>query len=101
MLSGHPRLGDDDGERATVGRAAALERPGARDPQRERSFLSRVVPPPAGSLRGARPPAAIARRVRAMPLEQKVAQLMLVGFDGHATRPRRSSGACRGAPTAG
>ena len=54
----------------------------SKDPARERSFLARVVPPPAGSLRGARPPAAIARLVRSMSPEQKVAQLMLVGFSG-------------------
>jgi beta-N-acetylhexosaminidase len=60
----------------------------ARDPKRARSFLSHVIPPPAGSLRGARPPAQVARLVRSMPLERKVAQLMLVGFDGQdATAP--------------
>lgn len=60
----------------------------SRDPKSERSFLTRVVPPPAGSLRGARPPAAIARRVRSMSPEQKAAQLMLVGFGGtDATAP--------------
>jgi beta-N-acetylhexosaminidase len=58
------------------------------DPERGRSFLARVIPPPAGSLRGARPPGPLVRLVRSMPLERKVAQLMLVGFDGQdATAP--------------
>ena len=74
-------LGDDtSGER--VGAAKPSAAGPSRDPRREKSFLTRVVPPPAGSLRGARPPAEIARRVREMPVEQKVAQLMLVGFGG-------------------
>lgn len=82
-------LGSGDeggGKRATVP-APKVAGP-SKDPKRERSFLTRVVPPPAGSLRGARPPAAIARLVRSMPVEQKVAQLMLVGFGGRdATAP--------------
>jgi beta-N-acetylhexosaminidase len=58
------------------------------DTERGRSFLARVIPPPAGSLRGARPGGRIARLVRSMPLERKVAQLMLVGLDGQdATAP--------------
>ena len=76
----------DDGDRdaAPVPRSSGP----TRDPKTERSFLTRIVPPPAGSLRGARPPAAIARRVRSMPPEQKAAQLMLVGFSGtDATAP--------------
>ena len=91
-------LGDDtSGERVSAQPPSA--RGPARDPRSEKSFLSRVVPPPAGSLRGARPPAEIARRVRAMPVEQKVAQLMLVGFEGTTAEaaifrrlPRRTYG---------
>jgi beta-N-acetylhexosaminidase len=80
-------LGDDtSGERLSA--QPPSSRGPARDPRSQKSFLSRVVPPPAGSLRGARPPAEIARRVREMPVEQKVAQLMIVGFDGRdATAP--------------
>jgi beta-N-acetylhexosaminidase len=78
--------GDDDGTRAT---APAPKSSGpSRDPRTQKSFLTKVVPPPAGSLRGARPPAAIARRVRSMSPEEKAAQLMLVGFGGvDATAP--------------
>ena len=79
--------GDDEGDDRAAAPAPRQSGP-SRDPARERSFLTRVVPPPAGSLRGARPPAAIARLVRSMPMEQKVAQLMLVGFGGRdATAP--------------
>jgi beta-N-acetylhexosaminidase len=81
-------LASDDG----AGEQSTAEAPRssgpARDPKAQKSFLSRVVPPPAGSLQGARPPGAIARLVRSMSVEQKVAQLMLVGFDGtDATAP--------------
>jgi beta-N-acetylhexosaminidase len=86
VLSAILQSGDDEGERAAA--PAPRSTGPSRDPRRERSFLTRVVPPPAGSLRGARPPAAIARRVRSMSPEQKAAQLMLVGFDGvDATAP--------------
>lgn len=77
----------DGGDNRATAPAPRVAGP-SKDPARERSFLARVVPPPAGSLRGARPPATVARLVRSMPLEQKVAQLMLVGFDGvDATAP--------------
>jgi beta-N-acetylhexosaminidase len=81
--------GDDRGGSGGGGAPAAGPGGTAADPATgERSFLARVVPPPAGSLRGGRLPSGIARMVRSMPLEQKVAQLMLVGFDGHdATAP--------------
>jgi beta-N-acetylhexosaminidase len=82
-------LADDDG--GGDGSTAAAPRasgPPARDTEGKKSFLAKVVPPPAGSLRGARPPAAVARIVRSMSVEQKVAQVMLVGFGGtDATAP--------------
>lgn len=78
-------LGDDTSGERLSGAPPKASGP-SRDPKREKSFLTRVIPPPAGSLRGARPPARIARIVRAMPLEQKVAQLMLVGFRGTDTQ---------------
>lgn len=97
LLSALLGAGDDDGDRA--GAPAPKSTGPSADPKTQRSFLTRVVPPPAGSLRGARPPAAIARRVRAMSPEQKAAQLMLVGFGGTDTTapifkqlPRRTYG---------
>jgi beta-N-acetylhexosaminidase len=81
-------IGADDGSGTSSSAPAPAVTGPSKDPKRERSFLAKVVPPPAGSLRGARPPARIARLVRSMPVEQKVAQLMLVGFDGvDATAP--------------
>ena len=78
--------GDGGGEEASAPAPKPAGKPA--DPARGRSFLARVIPPPAGSLRGARPPGRLARLVRSMPLERKVAQLMLVGFDGQdATAP--------------
>jgi beta-N-acetylhexosaminidase len=48
----------------------------------DRSFLSLVIPPPAGTLPGTNIPAQLARRARSLPLAQKVAQMMLVGAQG-------------------
>src|SRR3954452_20283649 len=48
----------------------------------QRSFLSLVIPPPAGGLPGTDVPNRIARRARSLPLAQKVAQMMVVGFSG-------------------
>ena len=80
-------LSNDQAGDQTTAAAPRADGP-SEDPKTKRSFLARVVPPPAGSLRGARAPTAIARLVRSMPLEQKVAQLMLVGFGGtDATAP--------------
>ena len=56
---------------AAAGRAAA-----------PRSFLGRLVPPPHGVLPAARVPGQIRRLVARLPVERKVAQLMLVGFSG-------------------
>jgi beta-N-acetylhexosaminidase len=59
-----------------------------RAPAPARSFLSQLIPPPGGSLPGARAPGQIRRLVAGLPVERKVAQLLLVGFDGtDATAP--------------
>ena len=47
-----------------------------------RSFLEKLIPPPGGILPAARVPGQIRRLVAALPVERKVAQLLLVGFDG-------------------
>jgi beta-N-acetylhexosaminidase len=56
--------------------------PAARAPAPARSFLARLIPPPDGALPGARAPGQIRRLVAGLPVERKVAQLLLVGFDG-------------------
>ncbi|TML82496.1 MAG: hypothetical protein E6G07_03400 [Actinobacteria bacterium] len=47
-----------------------------------RSFLEKLIPPPGGILPAARVPGQIRRLVAALPVDRKVAQLLLVGFDG-------------------
>jgi beta-N-acetylhexosaminidase len=76
-------LRDDNARPATTSagtRAQGAARPGAG----ARSFLADVIPPPAGSLSGSKPASGISRLVRTMPLERKVAQLMIVGFGGNS-----------------
>ena len=60
--------------------AAGVETRGERDT----SFLARIVPPPAdpGTTSGPRVPRTVNDLVRRLPLERKVAQLFLLGFDG-------------------
>ena len=53
-----------------------------------RSFLEQVIPARGSGLPGAAVPARIAALVKAMPVEDKVAQVMLLGFEGKgATAP--------------
>jgi beta-N-acetylhexosaminidase len=47
-----------------------------------RSFLEQLIPPQGGVLPGARIPGQIRRLVARLPVERKVAQLLLVGFQG-------------------
>ncbi len=62
---------------------AAPEGPVAATPVQRRSFLSRLVPPPAEAAeRSPGVPARVEDAVRRLPLERKVAQLFLVGFEG-------------------
>jgi beta-N-acetylhexosaminidase len=56
-----------------------------RTPAAPHSFLAQLIPPPGGGLPGARGPGQIRRLVEGLPVEQKVAQLMLVGFNGTDT----------------
>src|SRR4051794_41980408 len=56
--------------------------PAAPKPSRQRSFLALVIPSPARHLPGTDVPNRIARRARLLPLDQKVAQMMVVGFSG-------------------
>jgi beta-N-acetylhexosaminidase len=66
---------DDDQKHAGSGRGASAQRV---------SFLARIVPPPAERQRAAGPrvPRSIADLARRLPLDRKVAQLFLWGFQG-------------------
>jgi beta-N-acetylhexosaminidase len=64
--------------RRPAGTPAARPRP-APPP---RSTLARLIPAKGAALPGARAPGQIRRLVAALPVERKVAQLLLVGFDG-------------------
>ncbi|MBV9213369.1 MAG: hypothetical protein JOZ25_06950 [Actinobacteria bacterium] len=55
-------------------------------PVASRSFLEQLIPPPGGSLPGVRFDAQIRKLVAKLPLERKIAQLLLVGFDGRTAR---------------
>jgi beta-N-acetylhexosaminidase len=70
--------GGKDQRKGPSGSPAARTRPAPRI----RSFLGRLIPSPAGALPGAHVSAQIGRQVAALPVERKVAQLLLVGFDG-------------------
>ena len=69
-----------DGERAS-----SVPTPGRGAPQERVSFLARIVPPPAQPRRARRGPAvprSVADLARRLPVERKVAQLFLFGFQG-------------------
>lgn len=62
--------------------------PAAREQVPARSFLAQLIPPAGRALPNARVPGQIKRQVAGLPVEEKVAQLMLVGFKGtDATAP--------------
>ena len=64
--------------------APATEAAGGGKPVQRTSFLARIVPPPPDRPEAGSPrvPSSTADLVRRLPLERKVAQLMLVGFRG-------------------
>ena len=72
-------MGGDDSESR---RRAATPPPPDR-PIVRRSFLEQVVPPRGGSLPGAGVPGQIAAAVKAMPVKDKVAMTMLLGYAGN------------------
>jgi beta-N-acetylhexosaminidase len=74
--------GCDSGDHAKPKPKQPTGSPAAREPAPPRSFLARLIPRPGGALPGARAPGQIRRLVAGLPVEQKVAQVMLVGFDG-------------------
>jgi beta-N-acetylhexosaminidase len=72
-------MGGDD---ATTAKRATAPPPPDR-PIVRRSFLEQVIPARGSHLPGADVPARIAAKVKAMPVEDKVAQVMLLGFQGN------------------
>lgn len=68
---------------ASAGEARERAPRGAQEGPRARtSFLSRIVPPPPERVEGPRVPSSIRDLARRLPLERKVAQLFLWGFEG-------------------
>jgi len=55
-------------------------------PLAARSFLERLIPPPGRRLPGVHSDAQIRKLVAKLPLDRKVAQLLLVGFDGRTVK---------------
>jgi len=78
IVVGASRDGGDDGSGGPV------PEPGRGGPREQVSFLARIVPPPAESDAPAGPevPRSVADLARRLPLERKVAQLFLFGFEG-------------------
>jgi beta-N-acetylhexosaminidase len=72
-------MGDDNS--SSAGRATTPPPPDR--PIVNRSFLEQVIPARGSGLPGAEVPARIAALVKAMPVEEKVAQTMLLGFEGN------------------
>jgi beta-N-acetylhexosaminidase len=69
---------DTPADDAPVGEAGGR---GARDPE-QRSFLARMIPPTPGERPKPREGGSIEELVAGLPVERKVAQLFLMGFDG-------------------
>jgi beta-N-acetylhexosaminidase len=55
---------------------------GGAGPRERTSFLARLIPPPPEQVEGPSVPSSIADLARRLPLERKVAQLFLLGFEG-------------------
>ena len=55
---------------------------GGAAPRERTSFLAKLIPPPPERVEGPRAPSSIADLAERLPLERKVAQLFLLGFEG-------------------
>ena len=60
--------------------------PHLRRPVPARSFLERLIPPPGGRLPGVHVDTQIRKVVAKLPLDRKIAQLLLVGFAGRTIK---------------
>jgi beta-N-acetylhexosaminidase len=67
--------------------ASEVPSPGRGTPKEHISFLAKIVPPPAEAQRksGSPVPRSVADLARRLPLERKVAQLFVLGFNGTDT----------------
>ena len=63
-------------------RANVPEAGGGSGPRERTSFLARLIPPPPEQVEGPSAPTSIEDLARRLPLERKVAQLFLLGFEG-------------------
>jgi beta-N-acetylhexosaminidase len=85
-----------------TGRGAAVTAPPPDRPVVRHSFLEQVIPARGAGLPGAGVAGRIAAAVKAMPVEDKVAQLMLLGFEGQdATATAPVLGLLRARPLGG
>lgn len=73
---------DSGDEKKPAKRPAGTPAARSRPAEPPRSILARLIPAKGAALPGARAPGQIRRLVATLPVERKVAQLMLVGFDG-------------------
>lgn len=70
-------------DREDTGKRPVLEASGRSGQPKERtSFLSKLIPPPPERVRGPRVPRSIRDLANRLPLQRKVAQLFLFGFEG-------------------
>jgi beta-N-acetylhexosaminidase len=78
-------VGADHGDGSET--ASDVPSPGRGAPKEHISFLAKIVPPPAESRRGQGSPVpkSVADLARRLPLERKVAQLFVLGFNGTDT----------------
>ena len=81
IAAGVQDFSEDDpgpGAQPTLPEAAG----GDGSPRGRTSFLAKLIPPPPEQVEGPRAPSSIADLARRLPLERKVAQLFLLGFEG-------------------
>src|SRR3954451_2487592 len=70
------------GDEPKAVRLPAAAGDGSSGPESHVSFLQRLIPPPAETVRGPAAPRSLADLARRLPLERAVAQLFLFGFSG-------------------
>jgi beta-N-acetylhexosaminidase len=79
-------LGKVDWHASSHSHRAVAPGPPLKRPIPARSFLEHLIPPPGGRLPGVHVDTQIRRQVGKLPLERKIAQLLLVGFAGRTVK---------------